>query len=174
MQRYPHKIILVLLSLLLVGQSLLPAAALAEVSMRCRGASLSSKPCAQAALVAADAATITKHFAGLACCKDMVDCPAMIASGQGYGPQNTLPSYAIVASTSKCLVSVSLLDTKPATLGPQAHQWLLNSAPALAPPVVRPAVPLSLAAAIRFSPVSFDLLPRAGVRSHGLRGPPRF
>lgn len=173
MRQYPHKLIVVVLSLLLLAQSLQPVTALAEVSVRCRGASSSSKPCAQATLIAADAATIANHFSGLACCKNMAGCPATMASGQGRSPQNALPTHSIVESAARCLVSINLLNTKPATLGPQANRWLLRTVPSLAPPLSPPA--LSAACVLvpnHCSSAAFALLPSATVRSHGLRGPP--
>lgn len=173
MRRYLHKVILALLSLLVLGQSLLPVAALAEVSVRCNGASKSSKPCAQATLIAADVATIDRYLSGLACCKDMVGCSAMMASGQGHSPQNALSTHSNVESAARCLVSINLLNTKPATLGPQANRWLLRSFPSLAPPALH----LAPSAACVLVPnhcssAAFALLPSATVRSHGLRGPP--
>jgi hypothetical protein len=155
MQQRFHKFILACLSFLLVGQSLAPVAALAEVSVRCKTASSAPvTPCLRTTLMATDAAGVAKQ---LACCKSM----------------GGSPSRRVVVSVPGCLVSITLLDTKPAILGPQAHQWFLSSAPVLAPPAIRTALATSLALAVpRFSSASFDLLPCVAVRSHGLRGPP--
>lgn len=161
-----------LLALLFAGQSLLPVAALAQVSMRCVGALASSTPCAQGTFVTTDSAAITKRFARLACCRTMPNCPPMAAPAS-VGQTAAVPARGFALVAPNCLVSVSLLNTKPAALGPQAKRWLLLSAPALAPPAIHPApVALTAPAAVVFAEASFRLPPSVSTHSHGLRAPP--
>ena len=168
MQRRPHKFIL-FLALLLTGQSLLPAAALAQVSMRCAGAPASSAACAQDTVLSADPAVVSKHFAGLACCRAMSHCASMALSVH----RSATPMSRASLTAPRCLLSVSILSTKPAMLGRQTHRWLLLAAPALAPPVVRSVSlsPVSLPK-IQLAPVSFALPPSVLTHLHGLRAPP--
>jgi len=171
MQRRPYKLIWLLLALLFAGQSLLPVAALAEISVRCVGAPASSAPCAHGTFALADTAAITKHFAGLACCRMMANCPTMPADG--CAPTSAPVSRGFLVSAPKCLVSVSLLNPKATTLSPQAHRWLLLSSPSLAPPAARPvAVTLSAPSAVTFSTAPFHLPPSVSTHAHGLRAPP--
>ena len=169
MQRRSYKLILFFLVLLFTGQSLLPAATLAQVSMRCVGAPVSSAPCAQDTIVSTDSAMTAKHFSGLACCRAMSHCPLM-----ALGIHKSSTTFSNLSVTAPgCLISVSLLNTKSATLGPQAHRWLLLAAPALAPPAVQSVsnFPVFLSK-IQFSTVFFALPPSVSTHSHGLRAPP--
>ena len=155
MQRRFTKFILACLSLLMMGQSVLPVAALAQVSVRCKSvSSVPATPCVQTTLLASDTAGIAKQ---MACCQSMAGTSARSAA----------------VAAPDCLVAVTVLDTKPVSLGLPRHPWLLHSAPALAPPVSQTgfAAP-AIFPTIHFSSASFDLLPRAAVHSHGLRGPP--
>lgn len=172
MRRRTYKPVWLLLALLFAGQSLLPVAALAQVSMRCVGAPASSAPCAQATVVATDSAAITKPFSRLACCRTMPNCPGMAAPASvSQAVSRPVRGFSLVASN--CLVSVSLFNTKPATLGPQAQRWLLLSAPVLAPPAVHAvSVVLDAPPAVVFPEASFRLPPSISTHAHGLRAPP--
>lgn len=169
MQRRHYKPIWLLLALFFTGQSLLPVAAFAQVSVRCVGAPASSAPCAQGTFATANAAAISEHFATVACCRMMAHC-SMLAAGNCA--QSPVPGTSSLSAT-KCVVSVNLLNTKPATLGLQAHRWLLWSAPALAPPARAVSlIPAKSSLATLFPTGPFSLPVSVSTHSHGLRAPP--
>lgn len=171
MKRRPYKFIWLLLALLFAGQALLPVAALAEISVRCVGAPASSAPCAHGTFALADTAAINKHFARLACCQMMANCPKMAAGGCGLISPPVSRGFSM--SAPQCLVTVNLLNARSTTFSPQAHRWLLLSSPSLAPPVACPApVTPSEPSAVRFSTASFHLPPSVSTHAHGLRAPP--
>lgn len=171
MQRRPYKLIWLLLALLFAGQSLLPVAALAEISVRCVGAPASSAPCVHGTFALTDKAAITKHFAGIVCCRMMANCPTMAADG--CGPTTAPVSRGPSVSAPKCLVTVNLLNARPTTASLQAQRWLLLSSPSLAPPAVRPApITLSTPSAVQSSTAPFHLPPSVSTHAHGLRAPP--
>lgn len=167
----PNKLIWFLLALLFAGQSLLPVAALAEISVRCIGAPASAAPCAHGTFALIDTASITKHFSALACCRTMVNCPTMAAGG--FSHTSVPVSRGSAMSPPKCLVSINLLNARPTAPSLQVHRWLLLTSPALAPPAARPAsIAVSTPSSIQFSTVPFHLPPSVLTHAHGLRAPP--
>jgi len=166
------------LALLFAGQSLLPLAAFAEVSVRCVGAPASSKPCAQGVFAVPGRADIAKRFEVLPCCRHMTGCPTMArclqtaAAANLRGSAAALPARAFFWFAPKCLVSIRLLNTKPASLASQSPRRLFQSSPALAPPVL-PTAPVALIIAITaFIPNTINLPASLSTHSHGLRAPP--
>ncbi len=171
MRQRPYKLIWLLLALLFAGQSLLPLAALAEISVRCVGAPASSKPCARMVVSPADRQTIASRLSVMPCCRNMVSCRSM-AVGCDHNT-GVVSRVASVLTAPKCLLTVNPLGTTSAVSVPSLHRWLLHSAPALAPPAARPvAVSLPRVSISPLRPASFSLSPRLLTASHGLRAPP--
>jgi len=171
MQRRPYKLIWLVLALLFAGQSLLPVAALAEISVRCVGAPASSEPCARMVVSLAGRQTIASRLSIMPCCRNMVSCRSMaMGCDRNAG---VVPRVAAVLAAPKCLITVSPLSTTSTAAVPNVHRWLLHSAPALAPPAVGPvAVGLHYSTVFPLLPASFSFSPRLLSASHGLRAPP--
>ncbi len=173
LRRRCYRNLWLLTALFLLAQALSPMAALAEVSVRCLGAS-SPMPCARAVLPVADGVSATLHTAEMSCCRTMPHCrmrPALMSACVHASP---VPSSRVTVSAPECLVSITPLTVRDtACVTPAGHHWLLHAAPALAPPALASlSVPLAVASLFAF-PLPFDSPPPAlPITSHGLRAPP--
>ena len=168
MVRRSQKIVWLFCALLLLAQSLLPASAVALVSVRCVGTPADAPACAQSVIPVEDTTVAGTHLASMSCCRHMdgqssvSGCPHTA----GFSPR---PS-ALSAPT--CLVTVSPLSTERAVSTTSIRQWMLNASPSLAPPIASPVLS-PLCTAVVILPVRlFDLLPSQLTYSHGLRAPP--
>jgi len=172
MQRRLYKPFWLFLALLFAGQALLPVSSLAEVRVRCVGASASAKPCAQGLFVVADMAHIARRFAGLPCCRNMkvADCPSRAIRVHHAG---RLAALSLRDSPSRCLVTIHAFRTGNAVAALPARLWLLRSAPAQAPPAFPPVLfPGLTEAAFPAAPTAFILPSCSFFALHGPRAPP--
>ncbi len=173
MQRRTLKPFWLFLALLFFGQLLSPAAAVAQVSMRCVGAPASSPPCAQAAFAVADLPLVAARAACLPCCRMVADCPMMTPPARAHSRGTARVMHPRLASRPLCLLSVKLLSIKPATLAQGARARQLASAHTLAPAAARlpstaQRAPVAAAFPAPACPLPASVLPH----SHGLRAPP--
>lgn len=167
MARCSKKTVWLFCALLLLVQSLLPASAVALVSIRCVGMAADAPSCTQAVIPVADTAVAGTHLASMSCCRHRNGQSSMSGCKT---PDPPSPPFALSAPT--CLVTVSSLSTERALSTASIRQWMLNACPALAPPAASP-VHFPLCAAVILLPVCFcDLPPSPPTHSHGLRAPP--
>lgn len=155
-------------TLLLLVQLLLPASAVALVSIRCAGAPASAPACARAVLPMADSAMMGTYRAAKACCLHMngLHCAMM-------GGRQAVPSaQATVQADLPCIVSISVFASdRPASAGslrertPPSAPVLLSAAAQSVLHVLSPIVTADHA-----SP--FALPPACTAQAHGLRAPP--
>ena len=155
-------------ALLLLVQSLLPASAVALVSIRCVGMPANAPACAQSVIPVEDTTVTETHLASMSCCRHM-DGQSSMSSGLHIADLSPRPP---VLSAPTCLVTVSPLSSERAVPNTNVRQWMLNASPSLAPPAASP-VPFPLCTAVVILPVrTFDLPPSQLTHSHGLRAPP--
>lgn len=173
MQRRILKPFWLFLALLFFGQSLSPAAAVAQVSMRCIGAPASSPPCAQAAFAVADLSPVAARAACLPCCRMVTGCPMMAPHARTRSRGTARVRHPRLASRPLCLLSVKLLSIKPAARAPRARARQLASALALVPAAaLLPNTARRAPAAAAFPAPACPLFASVLPHSHGLRAPP--
>ncbi len=163
-----HNSAWLLCALLLALQSLLPASAMASISVRCVGAASETPACAQAVMPISETSGVGTYLAPMSCCRHMHGvCPMTGASQMGISP------YPTKLSALPCLVLVSSLNIeRPAAATVSVRRWMLVAPPALAPPAATNVPdPFEVAAlpCVRLS-IHPPLSPSAD--SHGLRAPP--
>ncbi len=156
MLRRTNNLLWLFVALAFGAQSLLPAAAFAEVSMRCVGASL---PCAHAVISPATESAMT----GMACCHSVATCP----------PSAQPHSICGVSIMPGCQITVSPLGATGAANVPGAHRWLLHTSPALAPPALFATFVVYIGGTVPPSAPADLCLPSRHLNDlHGLRAPP--
>lgn len=170
MQRRRYNFIWLFLALIFMGQSLLPVATLAEISVRCVSAPAASVPCAHMVVSLNDRKTIASRLSRLACCRNMIACRLMASGCEAK--VSAAPRQAFALSAPKCLITISSTTAPNAVMMPNGHKWMLHSSPALAPPAIYAAVVLHPAIISSDPHVPFSLSPRLLTASHGLRAPP--
>lgn len=150
-------------------QAVVPARALADVSVRCVGASPMSAPCMHAILSVSGATPSQIRCSQMSCCRSKASL--MRACGMAMSDSKMSAPANLHATT--CLITVKSLRSSQAAFAPVAQRWMLDAAPAAAPPA--PAV--SVAAPIEICvdtlrPHSVPASPGPSIHSHGLRAPP--
>lgn len=168
MVRCSQKNVWLFCALLLLVQSLLPASAVAYVSVRCVGTPAIAPDCAQSLIPVEDTTVAETHLASMSCCRHMDGQGSM--SGCPHTAGLSPRPFALSAPT--CLVTVSPLSTERALSNTSVRQWMLNASPSLAPPAAS-LVQFPLCTVAPILPVrTFDLPPSQLTHSHGLRAPP--
>lgn len=168
MVRHAQKTVWLFCALLMLVQSLLPASAVALVSVRCVGAPAYAPSCAQSVIAVEDTTVAGTHLASMSCCRHLDGQSSMSGCRDTTGLSPRLSAL----SAPTCLITVSPLSTERAVSTTSVRQWMLNAPPSLAPPVASPVLP-SLCTAVVIPPVRpFDLPPSQLTHSHGLRAPP--
>lgn len=163
MRTRPYNHLWLLLALLLAGQSLLPASALAFVEMRCLNAPASAPACARVAVPVSGTSFACSQRVSMANCAEMPCCRA----------RKMLPTPRRAAlSAPTCLLSITPAVGERATLAPGHARWLLDAAPSLAPPASRAAAVVLLSPRSRRSLPAPGLFARLFSHLHGLRAPP--
>jgi hypothetical protein len=167
MSRRLQPAVWMLCALLLLAQSVLPASAMALVSMRCVGMPVTAHACAEAVLPVAETTHAETYLAPMSCCRHMhSDCPLM-----GVGQAETALHPAVL-SALPCRVSVTPLNNEQPVAITGMRQWMLTASPAMAPPRIMPVVPVLGASTRIRSTLSYSIPPDRFTRSHGLRAPP--
>jgi hypothetical protein len=155
-------------ALIVALQTVFPAVALAEVSMRCAGMPASSS-CAKEVLPVTN--TEKANFANMPCCRHMAAmrqaCPMDMAIGSVQ-----MPVKVMTVSSPKCLISINPLSSSQPVVIRSVHKWLLNAAPALAPPSNFYSLTSFTTIIIARQPQPNSLALAHFALSHGLRAPP--
>lgn len=168
MVRRSQKNVWLFCALLLLVQSLLPASAVALVSVHCVGMPANAPACAQSVIPVEDSAVAGMHLASMSCCRHMNGQSSM----SGCPHTADLSPRPSMLSAPTCLVTVSPLSTERALSNTSVRQWMLNASPSLAPPA-KSLVQFPLCTAAVILPVrTFDLPPIQLTHLHGLRAPP--
>ncbi len=168
MMRRSQKNVWLFCALLLLMQSLLPASAVALVSVHCVGMPANAPACAQSVIPVEETAVAETHLASMSCCRHMGGQSSM----SGCPHTVDLSPRLAALSAPTCLVTVSPLSTERAVPNTSVRQWMLNTSPSLAPPDA-PLVQSPLCTAMVLLPVRiFDLPPSQLTHSHSLRAPP--
>lgn len=170
MRTRPYNHLWLLLALLLAGQSLLPASALAFVEMRCLNAPASAPACARVAVPVSGTSFACSQRVSMAHCTEMACCRVNAMPRMSCRAQPVSPRAALSAPT--CLVSVTPAVGERATLAPGHARGLLDAAPSLAPPASRAAAVVLLSPRSRRSLPAPGLFARLFSHLHGLRAPP--
>ena len=163
-QRF-QKTFWLLCAFLLLTQSLLPASALAYVSVRCAGAEANAPVCAQ--LLVPQTSPAGTFPAPMSCCRHMTR-HCTLAGMAGIVPILTLSSV----SALPCLVTITPLTSEQPASASTVRLWMLGTSPAHAPPIA-PGVasfPLTTSMRLRLPLRNFPKLLCS--LSHGLRAPP--
>ena len=147
-------------------QSLTPVAAMAEVSMRCAGAMASGVPCVRATVLTSGVSGTVARFKAMPCCRNMAGCQKALARQLSI----TRSSFTDISSPT-CVISVNTLASREA-LTPSMHRWLLQNAPAQAPPTRRAIVAPIETASTKSYFTSNNFPTPFLIRAHGLRAPP--
>jgi len=167
MVRRSQKTVWLFCVLLLLVQSLLPASAVALVSVRCVGAPADTPSCAQSVVPVEDTTVAETHMALMPCCRHMDG-----QSSLSDCPHAKLASASSTLSAPTCLVTVSPLSTERAVSTTNVRQWMLNASPSLAPPAAPPVLLAVCTSVVSLQVYTFDIPPSPPSHSHGLRAPP--
>jgi hypothetical protein len=162
-----HYLIAFLLVAAIGLQALVPATAMALVSVRCAGAPMDAAPCATAIMPADQPASVTHRVAAMACCRAMGRHCAMMMT-----PAASAPMAVTTLSAPKCRVTVTSYGRDRVAISCIRYQSLRQAPVALAPPVSHFDVQFPLEITTALSPSSYILPSPDLTGSQGLRAPP--
>ena len=171
MQSRLHNLVCLFVAVAVLVQAVVPMAALADVSVRCAGASASAKPCVHEVMFAASQKSMAARFSAMPCCRNMAMCH-MSSCMKRSTLSPTARGHLTFASSPKCIVTIKPISATNSSLSSAKYRWLYRSTPSLAPPAA-PAIaehPASVSFPLHYSPP--DLAPQYSTHSHGLRAPP--
>jgi len=169
MKRGKHNLMWLVLALVFMGQSLLPVASWAEITVRCAGMPVTS-PCARMVVPLADKDTAAKQLAGFDCCRSMLNCRMMMKHDCGTMASSSLARSKTPAG-SGCLVTIKpISDSRPiAALHSRTSKIHFSALVALPGYLTLTA---GQAKTIAISRDFYALSPSFLTAAHGLRAPP--
>jgi hypothetical protein len=169
MKRRLYNLVMLVLLLTMFVQAVVPACALADVSVRCVWASPSSSPCMHAVIPISGATPSQIRCSQMSCCRSKA--ALMRACGMAMSHMGSSPQPDLHAAT--CVITVKSLRSSQAAFTPTTQRWMLDAAPAAAPPAAVVSVSLPIEIPVDAPrPQSVPCSPRPSIRSHGLRAPP--
>jgi hypothetical protein len=163
-----HNFVALFLAMIVGLQALVPASAMAVVSVRCAGAATTAPPCATAVMPADQPESVTHSVATMACCRAMGRHCAMMMMPAAA----STPSAVTTFGAPKCRVTVTSIGLDRVAVSFVRNQPLGQTPVALATPVSLFVAQLALRITTALSTTSLVLPQPDLTGSQGLRAPP--
>ena len=166
----PYKMLWLIIAVAMTMQAIAPSIALAQVSVRCVGASAAAEPCAKAVLALDSAAPEQFKCADMSCCRSKAKL--MRACNMAMNSMQSTSPFVSATSTPRCLISITPIGSSQPANKVILNRWLVTTSPALGPPSEM-TTDVSRAISISFPrPRPNHLSTSIFTRSHALRAPP--